>query len=88
MIYPYRVKFNGVVYPAGFDVPIETVEVKEEKATPNEDVAKTSYSYTRTDIQRMTREVAEPLAKELGVKNTEGKRLMEIKKLMIEKLGI
>lgn len=90
MIFPYRVKHDGVVYPAGFDVPIETVvvEIKEEKATPKEEVAKTSYSYTRSDIQKMTRDVAEPLAKELGVKNTEGKRLIDIKKLMIEKLGI
>lgn len=88
MVFPYRVKFNGIVYPVGSDVPMDKVEVKEDKATPKEEVAKTSYSYTRSDIQKMTRDVAEPLAKEIGVKNTEGKRLIDIKKAMIEKLGI
>ena len=33
MVYGYTVKYNGVYYPAGVDVPEEKVEVKK-KASP------------------------------------------------------
>ena len=101
MVFPYKVKFNGILYPVGADVPMDEVKVekeviKEEKAISNE-VAESpaiveekahTYNFTRSDIQKMHREELEPLAKEIGVRNTEGKRLIDIKKLTIEKLGI
>lgn len=107
MVFPYKVKYNGINYCAGEEVPID--KVKEEKAiskevakspaikveklepkveTKVEPEGKKEYNFTRSDIQKMHREELEPLAKEIGVKNTEGKRLIDIKKLTIEKLGI
>ena len=109
MVFPYKVKYNGINYCAGEEVPID--KVKEEKAiskevakspaikvekleaepkveTKVEPEEKKEYNFTRSDIQKMHREELEPLAKEIGVKNTEGKRLIDIKKLTIEKLGI
>lgn len=100
MVFPYKVKFNGTIYPAGTDVPMDEVkvekkEIKEEKAISNEvaespaiEEEKPLQTYTRSDIQKMHREEIEPLAKQVGVKNIEGKRLIDIKKLTIEKLGI
>ena len=102
MVFPYKVKFNGILYPVGADVPMDEPKkvkkevIKEEKAISNE-VAESpaiveektrTYNFTRSDIQKMHREELEPLAKEIGVRNTEGKRLIDIKKLTIEKLGI
>lgn len=100
MKFPYMVIHNGVFYSAGMEVPIEeehidkepSNEIIEDKATPIEEVAETPIDekprYSRNKIGRMTRDEIEPLAKEVGVRNTEAKTSLELKKAVIEKLGL
>lgn len=40
MIYPYKVKHNGIVYPAGAEVPVGIQATKEEKKPEPKEEAK------------------------------------------------
>lgn len=78
--YPYIVNYNGVWYPAGSEVPVGasfTEEISEEQKT-----------YTKTEINRMPASELKALAVEEGIKDAEGKSGTELKKLLIEKMGL
>ena len=79
--YPYIVNKDGVWYPAGAEVPSG---VSFEK-TENTDLIK---EYTKTEINRMPASELKALAIKKGIANAEEKSGTELKKLLIEKMGL
>ena len=72
MKYPYIVNKNGVWYPAGTEVPADAV----------------SKEITKTDINRMPVGELRIMASEYGVSNPEEMSGADIKKYLIETLGL
>lgn len=72
MRYPYIVVHNGKWYNAGDEVP-------EERAF---------LSYSKTAINRMSTSDLQAFATEQGIDNAEELTGAELKKLLIEKLGL
>ena len=70
MKYPYIVNKNGVLYPAGADVP--------------EDTKTDSKTYTQTEINRMSKSDLQQLAAELGIKGSNEKSGAELKRILIQ----
>ena len=89
MIYKHLVKYNGVYYPAGTDVPVGVKPVEEIKkveevkvvAEPIKEVA-----YTKTEINRMSTADLKELAKEQGLDDELSGA--EIKKALVKKFGL
>lgn len=81
MIFKHQVKYNGVYYPAGTDVPVgvkpveKPVEVEEDK-------------YTKTDINRMAAAELKELAGKQGIDGAEEMTGAELKKALIEHYGL
>lgn len=73
MIYPHIVVQDGKWYNAGEEVP-------EKGASSN--------GYTKTDINRMSIDDLKALGTEQGIENAEELKGDELKKLLIEKLGL
>ena len=96
MIFKHQVKYNGVYYPAGADVPVgsnpvENKKVEEVKTddfsqymTPPEET--TEFAYTKTEINRMSTADLKELAKLNGI--DDGLSGAEIKKALIEKFNL
>lgn len=96
MKFDHRVKFNGILYEIGQDVPMEEKkDIGNENAKPQEvvgiegavEIVKTKeFSYTKTEINRMSTADLKKLAKENGI--DESLSGAEIKKTLIEKFGL
>ena len=88
MIFKHLVKYNGVYYPAGMDVPVGEIKPVEKKVVeetvaveqPKED------NLTKTDINRMSTADLKKLAKENGL--AESMSGSEIKKELIKKFEL
>lgn len=88
MIFKHLVKYNGVYYPAGMDVPVGETKPVEKKVVeetvaveqPKED------NLTKTDINRMSTADLKKLAKENGI--DESMSGAEIKKELIKKFEL
>ena len=88
MIFKHLVKYNGVYYPAGMDVPVGETKPVEKKVVeetvaveqPKED------NLTKTDINRMSTADLKKLAKENGL--DESMSGAEIKKELIKKFEL
>lgn len=88
MIFKHLVKYNGVYYPAGMDVPVGEIKPVEKKVVeetvaveqPKED------NLTKTDINRMSTADLKKLAKENGL--DESMSGAEIKKELIKKFEL
>lgn len=88
MIFKHLVKYNGVYYPAGMDVPVGEIKPVEKKVVeetvaveqPKED------NLTKTDINRMSTADLKKLAKENGL--NESMSGSEIKKELIKKFEL
>lgn len=84
MIFKHLVKYNGVYYPAGMDVPVGEIKPVEKKVVeetvaveqPKED------NLTKTDINRMSTADLKVLAKENGL--DDDRSGAELKKALIE----
>ena len=74
MKYPYIVNKNGILYPAGADVPEDT-------KTDSKTYTKT---YTKTEINRMSTSDLQLLASEQGVENATEKSGAELKRILIQ----
>ena len=87
MVYNHLVKYNGVYYPAGTDVPVgvASVEIKDNKIT---DEVKEEVKYTKTDINRMSTSDLKSLAKSEGIKDADTLSGADLKKVLIEKFGL
>lgn len=76
MVAEYTVKRNGRWYKAGDEIPDNA---------PGE---KSSSGYTKTEINRMSTADLQAFATEQGIDNAEELTGAELKKLLIEKLGL
>lgn len=96
MIFKHQVKYNGVYYPAGTDVPVgvKPVENKKVEEVKEDDFAQymnapeetSEVQYTKTEINRMSTADLKKLASENGL--YDGLNGAEIKKALIEKFGL
>lgn len=85
MKYPYAVKCNGEYYPSGAEVPDGiSLEINredfEEKKEPKQ--------YSRTIINRMSTAELQQTALEKGIENAGERTGAELKKVLIERLGL
>lgn len=87
MVYSHLVKYNGVYYPAGTNVPVgvASVEIKDNKVI---DEVKEEVKYTKTDINRMSTSDLKSLAKSEGIKDADTLSGADLKKVLIEKFGL
>lgn len=79
MIFKHQVKYNGVYYPAGTDVPVGEKPVENRKAVEVE-----GEKYTKTDINRMSTAELKALAKSESIESAEDMTGAELKKVLIE----
>lgn len=102
MKFNHRVKFNGILYEVGQNVPIEENKAENKANTKPQEVLKTkveevdenrnaqrlvtSDGYTKTEINRMPTADLKKLAKENGI--DDGLSGAEIKKALIEKFEL
>ena len=78
MKYGYTVKKDGILYPAGADVPAGTKE--EDKVDEKQ--------YSKSEIQRMSTADLKMLAPTLGIEVTEESTGAKLKEEIIAKLGL
>lgn len=88
MRYPHIVKYKGVWYPAGAEVPVgqpepEIVEVPEE---PEEEVEEKP-AYSRRAIQQLRKAEALELAEKLGIPTNEETTGGQLKTALLEYYG-
>lgn len=84
MKYPYIVVKDGIWYPAGTDVPADTFTEPELPfvTVPNDK------KYTKTEINRMSTADLKEFALEQEIDKAEEMTGAELKKVLIEKLGL
>lgn len=90
MIFKYLVKYNGVYYPAGMDVPVGETKPVEKKVVeetvaveqPKED------NLTKTDINRMSVAELKELANKEGISGANDMTGAELKKILINHFGL
>lgn len=80
MKFPHVVKYNGVRYPAGAEVPVgsSSPEVKEEKRV----------EVSRSHVQTMKKADLVSLAIANGIEDAEEKTAADLKGQLIKKLGL
>lgn len=83
MIFKHQVKYNGVYYPAGTDVPVGVKTVEDKKPVEVEEE-----KYTKTDINRMAVAELKELAGKQGIDGAEEMTGAELKKALIEHYGL
>lgn len=93
MVYKHQVKYNGKYYPAGTDVPVGEKAVENKKEDDfaqymNEPVESGEVTYTKTEINRMSTADLRKLAKDKEISGAEEMTGAELKKVLIEKLGL
>lgn len=97
MVFNHRVKFNGILYEIGQDVPMEDKkaenkvnikpqEVLETKVEEVKEVVAEMPTYSKTEINRMSTADLKKLAKENGL--DESMSGSEIKKELIKKFEL
>ena len=102
MKFNHRVKFNGILYEVGQDVPMEEVKAENKANIKPQEVLKTkveevdenrnaqrlvtSDGYTKTEINRMPTADLKELAKEQGIDDELSGA--DIKKALIKKFGL
>lgn len=100
MKFNHRVKFKGILYEVGQNVPIEENKAENKANTKPQAVVKTDYvdeivkddtvvennSYTKTEINRMSTADLKELAKEQGIDDELSGA--DIKKALIKKFGL
>ena len=75
MVYEYKVKYHGKWYMPGEEVP-------------ENNNSGASFDYSKTTINRMSTSDLQAFAAEQGIDNAEEFTGAELKKLLIEKLGL
>ena len=94
MKFNHRVKFNGILYEVGQDVPMEEVKSENKANTKPQEVLKTKVkevvveipTYSKTEINRMPTADLKELAKEQGIDDELSGA--DIKKALIKKFGL
>lgn len=80
MVATHSVKHNGVWYKVGQEIPEDKPQKSSDPANPT--------TYTKTDINRMSIDDLKALGTEQGIENAEELKGDDLKKLLIEKLGL
>lgn len=92
MVFDHRVKFKGVLYDIGENVPcdtekpVETANTKPQTVSEMPEVEENKIEYTKTEINRMSTADLKKLAKENGL--DESMSGAEIKKELIKKFEL
>ena len=100
MKFNHRVKFNGILYEVGQDVPIEEVKAENKANIKPQEVVEPKVEetecglpfvtvgakYTKTEINRMSTSDLKELAKEQGIDDELSGA--DIKKALIKKFGL
>ena len=96
MKFDHRVKFKGILYEIGQDVPVEEKKAVEKANTKPQGVVEIEtlvevvetkeFAYTKTEINRMSTADLKKLAKENGL--DDGLSGAEIKRALIDKFGL
>ena len=97
MKFNHRVKFNGILYEVGQDVPMEDKKAENKANTKPQEVLKTKVeevkevvaempTYSKTEINRMSTADLKELAKEQGIDDELSGA--DIKKALIKKFGL
>lgn len=90
MVFKHLVKYNGVYYPAGAEVPVgdkpvdnknKSNEVVEEKVTSED-------KFTKSEITRMSTADLKEVAKLNGIENAEDMTGAKLKEVLIEKFEL
>lgn len=84
MKFDHRVKFKGILYEMGQDVPMEENKAVENLNTKPQEVV----AYTKTEINRMTTAELQDLAVKNGIDGAESITGAELKKILAEKFGL
>ena len=84
MIFKHLVKYNGVYYPAGMNVPVGEIKPVEEKKS--EEVK--DYTLTKTDINRMSVAELKDLARKESILGADDMTGSEIKKVLINHFNL
>lgn len=74
MVYEYKVKYHGKWYMPGQEVP--------------EDKSGASFTYTKTDINRMSTADLQALASENGIVDADSFSGADLKSMLIEKFNL
>ena len=90
MKYPYSVKYNGIWYAAGEEIPAAepTKEVVKEPVNPIREEVKAEKTVTKTDLIRMNAAALKKLATENGIKDVDDKTRSELIQAITDKLGL
>lgn len=84
MIFPYKVKHNGILYPAGADVPAGDSPIIETKTTVKQEIVEKEVSkfsnVTRTDVFKMSKVNLVALAKEMGIEGADKMKANALKR--------
>lgn len=94
MVFNHRVKFNGILYEVGQDVPMEEVKAENKANIKPQEVLKTKVeevkeevaeipTYSKTEINRMSTAELKELALANGVESAEEMTGAELKKCLI-----
>lgn len=88
MKYDHMVYKDGKLYKPGDDVPDEILSLDENEPLPFTPEPEVTQTYTKTDINRMNVDELRNMATEYGIPNAGLTNGTELKKLLIEKLGL
>ena len=90
MVFKHLVKYNGVYYPAGADVPAgdEPVDNKKKLDEVVEEKATLENKFTKSEITRMSTADLKEVAKLNGIENAEDMTGAKLKEVLIEKFEL
>lgn len=88
MKFNHRVKFNGILYEVGQDVPMEDKKAENKANIEQKTVVEKEVEYTKTEINRMSTADLKKLAKSKGIDKAEDMNGAELKKVLIDKFDL
>ena len=88
MKFNHRVKFNGILYEVGQDVPMEDKKAENKANIEQKTVVEKEVEYTKTEINRMSTADLKKLAKSKGIEKAEDMNGAELKKVLIDKFDL
>ena len=90
MVFKHLVKYNGVYYPAGADVPVGDKPVDNKKKLDEvvEEKATLENKFTKSEITRMSTADLKEVAKLNGIENAEDMTGAKLKEVLIEKFEL
>lgn len=88
MKYPYIVNKDGVWYPAGTEVPGDSDSKDNDDFSQYMNLPEETKSYTKTEINRMSTAELKAFAVEQGIDGAKNMTGSELKRVLVQKLGL